>query len=408
MKFTKKSLILLFLIFAALITNAQDVPKIKIYGSVNNEFYYNSRLNEQAIDGIFNLTPKPIEIVSGLDKNATPQAEMISVNSRLGIDITGSSFFGAKSTGKIEADFAGFGVNYYVLRIRQAYAKLNWEKSELLLGQTWHPMFGSVSPTIQSANAGAPFQTFNRSPQLRFKYNLNSEFSLLGAAIYEMQHTSQGPLGANSVYMKNALVPNLYFSAESKKKYWLTGVGLDIKTLKPSAVKVTSISALAYTQYVKDKFQLKAKVTLGQNLTEKSMLGGYGVSGYNADSTAVTSYTNFNNLITWINAVYGSKVQVGLLVGLSENLGTTNKLMAKSNALTSYGIGNYTIDGKQILLSRLIRVAPHICYNLPGLKLGLEYELTSADFGILQNNGLVNNPYSVANNRIVCSITYSF
>jgi len=120
---------------------------------------------------------------------------MLSVNTRLGFDITGTSVLGAKTSGKIEADFAGFGTTYYVFRIRQAYMKLNWDKTELLIGQTWHPLFGNVVPTTFSANAGAPFQPFNRSPQVRLKQNLSSTLSFTAAALYEMQYCTQGPSG---------------------------------------------------------------------------------------------------------------------------------------------------------------------------------------------------------------------
>ena len=151
---------------------------VKIYGFVGNDFYYNSRQNLEMVDGVIHLFPKPKSIsADGTDANATAQAEMLSVNTRVGLDITGTPVLGAKSSGKIEADFAGAGTNYFVLRIRQAYMKLNWTKSELTVGQTWHPFFSSVMPTTLSSNSGAPFQAFNRSPLVRFKQNLTPTLS---------------------------------------------------------------------------------------------------------------------------------------------------------------------------------------------------------------------------------------
>ena len=216
----KKSLTLLFIAVTTLIF-AQEPTKVKVYGFVSNDFFYNSRQNVEMVDGIVQLFPKPIEMSAGVDKNDVAQAEMISVNTRLGIDLTGSTILGAKSTGKIEADFAGFGTSYYVFRIRQAYMKLNWDKSELLVGQTWHPLFGSVVPTTFSSNAGGPFQPFNRSPQVRFKESLSKTLSLTAAAIYEMQYASQGPIttlaptGISPLFMKNAIAPDLFIGLEN-------------------------------------------------------------------------------------------------------------------------------------------------------------------------------------------------
>jgi len=146
----------------------EPATKVKFYGFVGNEFYYNSRQNEESTDGIMHLFPKPVSLdANNNDINAVPVAELLSVSTRLGIDLTGATIFGAKSSGKIECDFSGTGSTYYLLRIRQSYFKLNWNNTELLLGQTWHPMYGNVYPTTLSQNMGAPFQPYNRSPQLR-------------------------------------------------------------------------------------------------------------------------------------------------------------------------------------------------------------------------------------------------
>ena len=94
---------------------------------------------------------------------------MLSVQTRLVGKITGPDAFGAKTSGYIEAEFFGTSdadVNGF--RLRHAYVKLNWTTTELLIGQFWHPMFITESfPEVVSFNTGAPFQPFNRSPQIR-------------------------------------------------------------------------------------------------------------------------------------------------------------------------------------------------------------------------------------------------
>ena len=406
----KKLLPLFFIAFSTLAI-AQETTKLKVYGFVSNDFFYNSRQNVEMVDGVIQLFPKPIELnTAGVDKNAVAQAEMISVDTRLGIDLTGAPILGAKSSGKIEADFAGFGTSYYVFRIRQAFMKLNWEKTELLVGQTWHPLFGSVVPTTFSANAGGPFQPFNRSPQVRIKESLSKTLSLTAAALYEMQYASQGPAGTSNTYMKNAIAPDFFVGLENKTKHWTLGVGADLKTLKPEQLNdatISSLSASAYAQYVNGKLQLKGKTTYGGNLSDQLMLGGYGVSKYDSDSATVLSYTNLKSMNTWVNLVYGTKLQVGLLLGAANNLGSSDNFdLRKGKKMTAYGYSFY--DASQQVLDHLYRIAPQVSYNLSNFKFGLEYDYTTASYGAMQRDGSAKNTYSVSNNRVLASVMYIF
>ena len=404
---SKKLFLLPFLLFSLLNGFAAD-PSVgyQLYGFVRNDFYINSRQNFEVLDGLFSIFPKPVDInTNGKDKNAVPNAEMLSVATRLGIDFRGTPIMGAKSTAKIECDFAGISTSYYLIRIRQAYLKLNWEKTELLVGQTWHPLFGSVLPTVPSLNTGSPFQPFNRSPQVRAKHMLTNELSVIGSVNYQMQYMSQGPLGASPSYLKNALLPDIFVGLESKSKHWISGVGFDTKTLKINDARLSSGSAVAYTQYADNQLQIKAKAIYGQNLSDHLMIGGYGIS--NESTTNNIVYTNFNTLSSWLNLVYGTKVQTGIFVGFSQNLGTNENLnIDAAGKITAYGYGFYA-DTQQ-LMDRIYRIAPHITYNLSNFKLGFEYELTSADYGKIQSNGRIENSLAVTNHRATATISYIF
>jgi hypothetical protein len=404
---SKKLFLLPFLLFSLLNGFAAD-PSVgyQLYGFVRNDFYINSRQNFEVLDGLFSIFPKPVDInTNGKDKNAVPNAEMLSVATRLGIDFRGTPIMGAKSTAKIECDFAGISTSYYLIRIRQAYLKLNWEKTELLVGQTWHPLFGSVLPTVPSLNTGSPFQPFNRSPQVRAKRMLTNELSLIGSVNYQMQYMSQGPLGASPSYLKNALLPDIFVGLESKSKHWISGVGFDTKMLKINDARLSSGSAVAYTQYADNQLQIKAKAIYGQNLSDHLMIGGYGIS--NESTTNNIVYTNFNTLSSWLNLVYGTKVQTGIFVGFSQNLGTNENLnIDAAGKITAYGYGFYA-DTQQ-LMDRIYRIAPHITYNLSNFKLGFEYELTSADYGKIQGNGRIENSSTATNHRAMATISYIF
>ncbi len=404
---SKKLFLLPFLLFSLLNGFAAD-PSVgyQLYGFVRNDFYINSRQNFEVLDGLFSIFPKPVDInTNGKDKNAVPNAEMLSVATRLGIDFRGTPIMGAKSTAKIECDFAGISTSYYLIRIRQAYLKLNWEKTELLVGQTWHPLFGSVLPTVPSLNTGSPFQPFNRSPQVRAKHMLTNELSVIGSVNYQMQYMSQGPLGASPSYLKNALLPDIFVGLESKSKHWISGVGFDTKMLKINDARLSSGSAVAYTQYADNQLQIKAKAIYGQNLSDHLMIGGYGIS--NKSTTNNIVYTNFNTLSSWLNLVYGTKVQTGIFMGISQNLGTNENLnIDAAGKITAYGYGFYA-DTQQ-LMDRIYRIAPHITYNLSNFKLGFEYELTSADYGKIQGNGRIENSSTATNHRAMATISYIF
>ncbi|HNX87901.1 MAG TPA: hypothetical protein PKH58_02360 [Paludibacteraceae bacterium] len=401
------ALIIFLIISSFLFTGkAQTAPKYELYGFVRNDFYYNSRQNVEVIDGIFNIFPKPlVHDADGNDINNTAQAEMISVASRLGLNINGPELFKARSTAKIELDFCGTGTTYFLVRLRQAYMKLNWKNTELLAGQTWHPLYGNVAPTIVSLNSGSPFQPFNRSPQLRVKQNLTSSLSVSLAGIYQMQYTSYGPEGKSNNYMKQALLPDMYLGMESTGKHFTGGIGLDYKTLKINKSRLGSKSAMIYGQYASKKLQIKAKSLIGQNLSDLQMPMGYGLSSYNVENKLHT-YTNFNQSASWINLVYGKTWQVGILGGYLKNLGTDKNLLpTANNDYTVYSSGYFS--GNQHL-DQLIRIAPHLSYNMKNIRLGLEYDLTNAGYGKLNTQGKVTDPYSVTNHRVVGVAVYNF
>jgi len=401
-----KALILTILVGTSLIVTAQrpDVT-MKFYGFVRNDFFYNSRANEEAIDGTLHLIPRPvIKNNSGIDINEFPQAEMISVNTRIGIDFTGGSILGAKSSAKIEFDFAGAGTTFFLGQIRHAFIQLNWEKTGLLVGQTWHPLFGSVVPTGVSFNSGAPFQPFNRSPQIRATHQIFKNFTLMGVASYQMQHNSHGPVGFTSAYMKNALQPNVYAGAEFKNQNLLTGAGIDYKKIKPDAQYISSLAAVAYARFVKPGLQIKTKSVIGQNLSDHFMMGGYGKMF--DSNTGGHNYTNLANWSSYLNVVYGKKWQAGFFAGYLQNLGSGMALHPTNGKYTVYGRGFYS-DSQQII-NNMYRIAPMVIYNLPNFNIGVEYNYSSAAYGTIASDGIGINPYRIGNHRIVVAVNYLF
>ena len=148
--------------------SAQEKPSVKLYGFIRNYACFDTRESLTSNSEQFYYMPKDELLdAAGKDINEQPNMMLLSITTRLGLNVTGPEFLGAKTSAKIESDFAGFGTSNTVLRIRQAYAKMDWEKHNVLVGQAWHPMMGDMMPDVFSLETGAPFTPFSRSPQVR-------------------------------------------------------------------------------------------------------------------------------------------------------------------------------------------------------------------------------------------------
>ncbi len=380
----------------------------KFYGQIRTDLFYNSRANEETVDGLFYMYPKDIkQDADGKDLNATPNGSFYVLYTRLGVDMSGPMLGKAKTSAKIEADFRGSGTNFSMVRVRQAYVNLDWDRSALLLGQTWHPLYGNVAPQILNLATGAPFQPFSRAPMIRYQYKF-SDVCFTAAAIWQSQYLSAGPAGKSQNYIKNSCVPEFYIGADYKKNGWLAGAGVELLSLKPrteSTVngsiykvneRITSLSYEAHLKYTNRDWMVAAKTLLASNLTQTSMLGGYGITKTDP-RTGEREYTPMRHSSTWLNVVYGRKWKPGIFVGYVKNLGTKEALVSE----TLYGTGT-NVD-------QLTTGGAELTYNLPHWKFGAEYMLSSVWYGSLNKaNGKVTDTHAVRNNRVVVSALYLF
>lgn len=402
-----KKFLLLFLAITSISATAQIKDfDFKIYGQVRADLFYNSRANVESVDGLFYSYPKDYDYdAAGEDLNATDNSNMYLVYSRLGLDLKGPKLGSASTSAKIEFDFRGSGTTLSTVRLRHAYFNFDWSKSSLLVGQTWHPLYGDVAPQILNLNMGSPFQPFSRAPQVRFLYNI-SNVRLTASALWQSQYLSNGIDGKSNKYIKNSCIPEFYFGADYKTKNLIVGAGVDVLSIVPRtqatvgaeifkvSERVTSVSGEIHIKYTTPMWYLAAKSVLGSNLTQVSMLGGYGVKSIDP-ITGEQDYSVNRNSSTWVNVVYGSKWKAGIFLGYIKNLGTTDAVSKM------YGTGT---DVDQLLSG-----SAEITYNLPHWKIGLEYNYTSAYYGDLNHaNGKIINTHSVGNNRIVASVLYMF
>ena len=171
---------------------SDDNLTLDFYGFVRVDGYVDTYKGVDAGHDIFYLLPV-YQVKNGAEYNKQLSSNISAMASRLGVKVTFPEVLKAKATGLLEFDFAGNLKNDPTLfRIRQAYSLLTWEKSSLLVGQTWHPFFGgSCLPTVAGLNTGAPFTCFNRSPMIRYNMKFGG-LTLSASAVSQLQYNNFG------------------------------------------------------------------------------------------------------------------------------------------------------------------------------------------------------------------------
>ena len=411
-------LIGVLLLFFPFIAISQEIKKenpVSFYGFVRSDFYLDTYKGLNAFQDVFYLFPYFIgNDANGKDINKQTTANFVSVITRGGVNINGPEIFGAKTTGCIEVDFAG-KPEIYLIRLRKAYTIFSWAKTKLLVGQTWHPMWGNDAfPRIGGLNTGAPFQPFNRSPQVRLDYN-TGRFTYSLSAVYQQQYASGGPLGFSNMYKRDAVIPEMVLGIEYGNKRVTFGAGVDYNRIKPRVTTtgtdtkiyvtdecLSSMSYMAYGKYSRGKLMMLLKGFYGQNMTHLTMVCGYGVASYNPE-TGKETYTNYNGYTALLNITYGNKWKPGLLLGYLGNLGSSDPLANKGGKAEIWGYGSNILN--------MYRVSPSLSYSVPKFLLTAEYELANAAYGVGQfnfNDGLYADSHSAINNGLRLIMTWFF
>ena len=396
----------ILMFFSGVVKSQKENFSYKFYGHVRGDLFYNSRVNHENVYGLFYLYPKDKALdEDGKDINAGVNGSMSSIYTRLGMNIEGPKIMNAVSSANIEFDFRGAGSNYAMPRIRHASVNLDWGKSDLTLGQSWHPLFGEVSTQVLNHSSGVPFQPLNRSPLVKYKY-LNKGWQFMAAAIWQLQHLSTGPNGSSEEYLKNSNLPELYAGINYKGLGWQVGAGVDFISIVPRTQtttgrrickvceRVNSVSFEAHAKYQSENLYVAAKSILASNQVHSLTLGGYAVKSID-NVTQKMEYTPFRNSSTWINVVYGKKWKPGIFVGYFKNLGTADEIKG-----ATYGTG---LDVDQILSAHC-----QLTYNLPHWRLGFEYTPSVVWYGTPDNKGRVKDTHSITGHRILAMVMYTF
>ena len=405
MKF--KSLILQALLVSLLplSANAQKQVSIDWYGFVAAQSWINTHESVASAEGFLYLYPmdRIQDPVDQHDQAAIPQGSWFGTMARLGFVLKGPEIFGAASRAKAELEFSGHSAPGSVL-YRHAFMALDWEKSTLTLGQTWHPM-NDLFPSTVGIAIGSPFNALNRSPQLRYEYFMGSDknIKLMGAAIFQAGNPSAGPLGKSYHYARRSMMPMLYAGVDFTLGDFKVGGGLEFQRITPSVdysdnntkYYMNGLCGMIQGQYNKDKLAVKAKTLIGHNMSHLGICSGFGMVDH-LDPGRV-EYAPLAASSSWVQVQYGGALKAGIFGGYMSNWGAGKDLVVG----TICGAENGTID-------KMWRVAPNVQYTVGNLNLGVEYELTTVAYGDTQPNGTVINTHNVSNNRLLLSAMYAF
>ncbi|MDR2928911.1 MAG: hypothetical protein LBV41_12050 [Cytophagaceae bacterium] len=389
------SIIFICFIFSSAFAGGSDTIRLgnsyglQISGFARVDYIVDSRQTSEAVEGLFTFYPLNRELdAAGNDINAMPKANLISVATRLATRFFAPDIFNARSAGYVEFDFTGAS-NTNGVRLRQAYVNLNWKKSALLIGRTWHPLSAGCIPNMLALNTGAPFWAFNRSDQLRFDYKPN-KWTISAAAVYQSDYASLGPVAKSSGYLRDAVLPEISLGAAYSGKQIKLGTMGSVKTIKPRQYteidgmkyctdeKLTTFSALAYMQYNVSDLTVKVQAMYAQNMTESLMLGGYAIKEYNP-ATGHEKYTPTVHASYWINIDYGKKWQAGIFAGYLNSMGTLDNVAILQGTTPVW-------FARAPDIKYMYRISPHIIFNKGNLQIAGEVEYTTAAYGQVQHN----------------------
>lgn len=386
---------------------------ISFSGFIKTDIFLDSRQTVSLREGHFLLFPKgPALDPDGDDTNGRKSLNILSVQTRLAGKVAGPDALGAKTSGLIEAEFFGTSdadVNGF--RLRHAFVRLNWKRTEILIGQFWHPLFVTESyPDVVSFNTGAPFQPFNRSPQVRITRFIG-RFSLAATALAQRDFASNGPEGAGSQYLRNAALPefNLKLQYGSKNEAsqteCLMGAGVNFLRIAPRLTTETGVkteevadglAGLLFAKVRTPALTIKAEGVYGGNLHHLTMLGGYGVQGAADPAKKTWDYAALKTLALWAEIhTNGTRWQAGLFAGYSKNLGASQDIKGP-------------VYSRGSTIARLVRISPRLVFSAGKLRLAAESEWTAASYGTPDSRGTVKDAKNVGNLRILLATYYFF
>lgn len=406
---------------------------ISFSGYVKTDLFFDSRQTVSLREGHFLLFPENVKKDDeGFDINDKASYNILSIQTRLAGSISGPDILGARSSAYFEGEFFGninTGINSF--RLRHAWIKLKWPKTELLTGQWWHPMFvPECSPQTVSFNTGAPFVVFSRNPQIRVTQTFG-KFSAALTILSQVDFVSDGPDGPSPKYLRNSVIPESNLTVqytlknEERGREFMAGAGINCQVLTPrlfssivrksdgdsvsgthsptdpmavyrTRVTTAGLAAVVYLKMKMKKFTVKAGGEYGDNNYAYTMIGGYAVHSVTDAARGFVDYANLRSFAAWAEVhTNGTRWQPGLFGAYGKNLGYGQEV-----------VGPFYARGANI--GYAWRISPRLVYNIRQLRIAGEVEYTVAAYGSTATNGSVKETKEVGNARVLIGVYYFF
>lgn len=386
---------------------ADDI-NVKFGGFIRAEYYIDSREIVGAVDDLFGFFPEPkLPGADGRDLNAVTRQYFSTQASRFSALLAGPGFLNAKSSAYFEYDFTGGAT--IGLRLRHAWVKLNWEKSELLAGKTWNPLAEMPFPSVAGLHTGIPFRPFGRADQVRFTYKPTDHISILVAGVYQSEHKSVLETSASGDIRSNP-IPDMHLQVHYKSAGFSAGILSEYKIVRPATQTtgtlgtfrtletVSSYALGAYADYKVNLFNVKGGAIYGLNLSELFQQGGYAVKTQDA-ATGKRTYTPSASTSYWLNVTYGKKWMAGLFGGYVKNLGFSDAPLAGGEFFGRWQNTDY-----------IYRIAPSLKYSYRQWTFHAEVDYNVAAYGTIDyaNKGKVKDAKEVSGVRGIFATTFYF
>ncbi len=395
--------------------------ELKLYGFIRHDIMYDSRQTVDVREASVLMWPADVKYdQTGYDINSASQMQMLGILSRAGLRLSMNNILKAKFTGVLEGDYFGnaeAGINEF--RLRHAWMNLDWGKTQLGIGQFWHPLtIPDMFPGTVNFSGGAPYMPFNRNPQVRLTQQLSKNLMIQATALSQRDFTS------NTAPYINSSTPSTNLQLQYKTKDFLFGIAGHYEHIRPklssgtlnlgSNERLNSFTGMAFTRINTKPMTIRAQATFAQNGGSFIMLGGF--VGYTPNDGGLEVYKTMDTQSYWIDITGNSKKWIpGFFAGYIKNNGVRNNpyhaadgysAMAYGFPATVSGIG--AGNGSRTI-NYTYRIAPRIEYKMRNLKFGFEPEYSLAQWGDGNYEGTADtNLKDVGNLRLIFATTFTF
>lgn len=387
--------------------------QLKLSGFVGVETVYDTRevygTNKEA-EILFYPYPE-YKDDRGEDLNDFDRLSFYGFSTRLRFTTTPYHIWGGKVSSFVELDFTGLLNGTALAKLRHAAIKFDKNKSSLLVGQYWHPMFvPSCGPSTSSVVGGAMFMAYSRIPQIRYTYRFSDSFR--ASIVASSQAYPESNIPEFNTHLEYGDSDNLLFGVAGglKTKRVRTKNSFDRRVDE----KITTYHAMAYVKMITNKVEFKLQGFYVQNGKDLMMLGGYGVDLNDSKFDAISkiderSYIPISTFTTWaeISTRFKSSFNFGIFGGYAKNLGAEKELREATQA-RGFDFDETSIYPGANGIEKLIRIAPRVVFRKGPLSVALELNQTYAYFGKRENDFTISDSKEMGNTRVQLYVRYFF